>query len=87
MFSCITEILCTEKNSRSKLCKEVESMREQLSAIPRLEKKIEDVQLALSSTSDTIVTLSRALQLGRSGETSALEVDCTADGYISREQE
>ena len=58
-----TEILCTEKNSQSKLCREVESMREQLTAIPRLEKKLEELQKALLSTSDTIITLSRGGQL------------------------
>ena len=37
------------------------SLREQLNIIPRLEKKLEEQQKLLSSTSDSMVTLSRAL--------------------------
>ena len=61
-FSLIPEILCGEKNAKSKLCGQVESMREQLSLVPRLEKKLKEQEKLLSSTSDTIITLSRALR-------------------------
>ena len=37
------------------------AVREQLNIIPRLEKKLEEQQKLLTSTGDTIITLSRAL--------------------------
>ena len=37
-------------------------MRDQLTVIPRLEKKLEEQDKLLSSASDNIVTLSRALR-------------------------
>ena len=61
-FVClVSEIVCTGKNSQSKLCRQVESMREQLNIIPRLKKKLEEQEKLLSSTSETIITLSKAL--------------------------
>ncbi len=49
-------------------------MREQLTAIPRLEKKLEGLEKVLSWTNDTISTLSRALQLKNVSETIQYEV-------------
>ena len=37
------------------------AVREKLNNIPRLEKKLEEQQRRLTSTSDTIITLSKAL--------------------------
>ena len=59
--------MCTE-NSASKLCRnflllreQLESVREQLKVIPRLEKKLEEQKKGLSSTDDNLITLSTAL--------------------------
>ena len=61
LFFC-SEILCTEKNGGSKLCRQVESMRRQLDILPRLEKKLEEQQSLLEKTNEKFVFLSRAIK-------------------------
>lgn len=56
------EVVCTEKNQESKLCRKVESLSEQLTVLPQLKKRLKEQENLLASTSDTIMTLSRALK-------------------------
>ena len=73
LFLCI-EILCTEKNEGSKLCRQVESMRRQLDIIPRLEKKLEEQQSLLKKTNEKFVFLSRAIKDVRENSPRAFSV-------------
>ena len=57
-----SEILCTDKNSGSKLCRRVESMQRQLDNIPRLEKKLEEQQNLLAKTNEKFIFLSRVVK-------------------------
>ena len=54
-------------------------MREELNAIAQLEKKLEDIQKILSSNSDTMITLSRALQFGKTRQTLSPDVSSLQD--------
>ena len=56
-FYVASEILCSERNSGSQLCRQVESLRDQL---PRLEKKLKEQQSFLKKTSESLLLLTRA---------------------------
>ena len=58
----LAEILCTEKNSRSKLCRQVESMRQQLEEIPHLRKMLREQSSLLEKTNKNVIAISRSLQ-------------------------
>ena len=79
LFFC-SEILCTEKNGASKLCRQVESMRRQLDIIPRLEKKLEEQQSLLEKTNEKFVFLSKAIKdVGENSKHSQLQVRYSND--------
>ena len=60
------EILCTDKNRGSKLCRQVESMRQQLEEIntdrQELRKMLREQNSLLEKTNKNIVAISRSLQ-------------------------
>ena len=66
VYACVSffwsEILCTEKNSGSKLCRQVESMRQQLEEIPQLRKMLREQSSLLEKTNKNVIAISRSLQ-------------------------
>ena len=62
----LAEVLCTEKNSGSKLCRQVELMRQQLEEIntdrQEQRKMLREQNSLLEKTNKNIVAISRSLQ-------------------------
>ena len=56
------ESVCSEKNSGSKLCRQVETMRQQLAEVPQLRQLIQDQNAKLERANENVIALSRALQ-------------------------
>ena len=56
------ESVCSEKNSGSKLCRQVEAMRQQLAEVSQLKQLIQDQNAKLERANENVIALSRALQ-------------------------
>ena len=70
-----SEILCTEQNGASKLCRQLESMQRQLDIIPRLEKKLEEQQSLLEKANEKFILLSRAIRnVGETYQSSQVSI-------------
>lgn len=69
------EMVCTEKNRQTKLCKKLERLCEEVKALPQLKKKVEEQDKLLASTNDSIVMLSRALKKHQDREQKASGAD------------
>ena len=57
-----TETVCSEKNSGSKLCRQIETMRQQLEETSQLRQLIESQNAKLERANENVIALSRALQ-------------------------